>query len=82
MNGCASASCLAITGSRMSWGRRPRTRDTLSRTSCAATSTWRSRVNSRVMRLNSSWDTLVSVRRPWIVESSSSRMSVTAVSTT
>src|SRR5207245_11431177 len=81
-NGWASASCLAITGSRMSVGRRPRTRDTLSRTSWAATSTGRSRLNSSVMRLSSSWDVLVRVRSPWMVESSSSSTSVTAVSTT
>src|SRR2546427_1398165 len=34
------------------------------------------------MLLNSSWELLVSVRNPWMVDSSSSRMSVTAVSTT
>ena len=81
-NGCASADCFAITGSSTSTGRRPRTRDTLSRTSCAATSTGRSSVNSSVMLLVCSADWLLSVRIPWIVDSSSSSTSVTAVSTT
>ena len=76
--GWASASCLAMTGSSTSSGSRSRTRDTLSRTSCAATSTSRSRVNSRVMLLCCSALELVRVRSPATVESSSSRMSVTA----
>src|SRR2546422_7055264 len=45
-------------------------------------STGRSRLNSRVIWLFSSEEELESVRSPWIVDSSSSRTSVTAVSTT
>ena len=81
MNGCASASCFAITGSSTSSGNRPRTRDTRSRTSCAASSTSRSSVNSSVMLLDCSADELVSVRSPGTVDSSSSMGSVTADST-
>src|SRR5438445_26601 len=81
-NGCASACCFAITGSSTSTGSRPGTRDTLSRASWAATSTGRSRLNSRMIWLFSSAEELDSVRSPWIVDSSSSSTSVTAVSTT
>src|SRR5439155_15632945 len=45
-------------------------------------STGRSRVNSRVIWLFSSEEELERVRSPWIVDSSSSSTSVTAVSTT
>ena len=57
-------------------------RATLSRTSWAAASTPRSRLNSRVMLLNPSALELVRVRNPSTVLSSSSKMSVTADSTT
>src|SRR4029079_11757709 len=82
MIGNASASCFAITGSSTSSGRRPRTRDTLSLTSCAAASISRSRLNSRVIVLTCSWLALVIARNPSTLDSSSSRTSVTADSTT
>jgi hypothetical protein len=82
MIGKASASCFAITGSSTSSGRKPRMRDTLSRTSCAASSIPRSSVNSSVMVLICSWLALVIVRSPSRLDSSSSSTSVTADSTT
>jgi hypothetical protein len=82
MIGLASASCFVISGSSMSSGSLFRPRITRSRTSWAATSTSRSRVNSTVMveTCSRDWDT--SVRIPSMPLISSSRGSVTSVSTT
>ena len=82
MIGNASASCFATTGSSMSSGSRPRARETLSRTSCAAASMSRSSVNSSVIVLICSWLELTSVRKPSTLDSSSSSTSVTADSMT
>ncbi len=82
MIGNASASCFAITGSSTSSGSLPRTRETLSRTSCAAASISRSSVNSSVIVETCSWLALVIERSPSRLESSSSRTSVTEDSTT
>ncbi len=82
MIGRASASCLAMIGGSTSSGNRPRTREILSRTSWAATSTSRRSSNSIVMALTSSRLVEARVRIPSIVFSSSSRTSVTSVSTT
>ena len=82
MIGKASASVFSMTGSSMSSGRRPRTRATLSRTSWAASSIGRSRLNSRVMVAICSWLLLVRVRSPSTLVSSSSSTSVTADSIT
>jgi hypothetical protein len=80
--GRASASCLLTIGSRMSSGRAPRTLATRSRTSCAATSIGRDRLNSMVMLLTCSRLSLVSVLIPSTVLITSSSRSVTSVSTT
>src|SRR5918999_1238915 len=82
MIGKASASCFATTGSSTSSGNKPRTRETLSRTSCAASSTARSSVNSSVIVLICSWLALDIVRKPSTLDSSSSSTSVTDDSTT
>ena len=82
MTASASASCLATMGSLMVSGSLPRTRETRSRTSCAAKSTSRERSNSMVMVLTSSRLWLVSVLMPSMLLISSSSRSVTSVSTT
>ena len=82
MIGRASASCLFTTGSSISWGSRPRTRETISRTSWAASSIGRSRLNSRLMLEDCSELLLVMVRRPSSEASCSSSTSVTADSMT
>ena len=69
---CASASIFETTGSSMSLGSRPRTRDTRSRTSLAAASVSRSRTNSTVIWLTSSRETDLIVFTPSMPESESS----------
>ena len=80
--GCASESALATIGSRMSNGRAPRTRETRSRTSCAATSMSRERSNSMLMPLTPSRLCEVRVLMPSMLLMASSSRSVTSVSTT
>ena len=82
MMGCALTSCLATTGSSTVSGRLPRTRETRSRTSFAASSTLRLRANSMVMRETCSWDEELITLMPSMVESCSSSTSVTSFSTT
>ena len=77
---CASASTLAITGSSISSGSRPRTRATRSRTSLAATSGSVPRRKRTVIRLSSDWLLEVSDSMPSIPEIDPSRICVTCVS--
>ena len=76
-----SGSSFSMTGSSRSAGSRRRTADTLSRTSCAATSTSRSSSNSTTTMLTPSVLVERSVLTPLIVLIASSRCSVTSVST-
>src|ERR1051325_5925686 len=78
----ASALSLEITGSSMSSGNFPRTRDTLSRTSWAEASTLRLSSNSMVMALTCSRLDDVIDLIPSMVFNSSSSTSVTSVSMT
>jgi hypothetical protein len=80
--GWAFVSTLAMIGSSASPGRLPRMRETRSRTSFAASSTFRFSSNSTVMTDPCSWLEEVSVLIPSMVESCSSRTSVISVSTT
>src|SRR6266508_4200121 len=82
MMGKASASCLAMIGSLISSGSKPRTRETRSRTSCAQRSMSRARSNSMVMLLTCSRLWLVRVLMPSMLLISSSSRSLTSVSTT
>jgi hypothetical protein len=82
MTGEESASALVTRGSSISSGRRPRARLTRSRTSLAASSTLRSRLNSTVMREDSSWESERMTRMPSMEATSRSSGSVTLASTT
>jgi hypothetical protein len=80
--GCAFTSTLETMGSSASRGSRPRTRDTRSRTSLAASSTFRDSSNSIVITEPCSRLEDSIVFTPSRVANSSSRTSVISVSTT
>jgi hypothetical protein len=82
MIGCAFTSCLATIGSSASRGSWPRTRETRSRTSFAASSTSRRKLNSMVTRETCSCDEEVMSLTPSMVDICSSSTSVISVSTT
>jgi hypothetical protein len=82
MIGWALTSCLATIGSSTVGGSWPRTRETRSRTSLAASSTLRLMLNSTVTRETCSCDEEVRSLTPSMVESCSSSTSVISVSTT
>ncbi len=82
MIGWAFESCFDTIGSSALGGSWPRTRDTRSRTSFAALSTSRSRLNSIVMFETCSCEDEVRSLTPSMVESCSSSTSVISVSTT
>src|SRR5436190_14655001 len=82
MMGQASASVFAMIGSSMSWGRRPRTRETLSRTSAAAASGSRDSLKMMVMLLVSDLELDDMTSTPSMPEIESSRTLVTWLSIT
>ncbi len=82
MTDCESASTFAITGSSTSPGRRPRTRDTLSRTSAAAESGLRVNSKRTLIWLRSARLREVISWTPSMPDSESSMILVTCDSTT